>query len=329
MAGEGEFEYIARRLAPLSAGFPGAFELKDDAAVIAPSAGCELVVTTDTVVAGRHFPDDEDPAIAARKALRVNLSDLAAMGARPLAYLTSVVWPHDADRTLMDGFADGLEAERAVWALPLIGGDTTSGPGPWTITITALGECPAGRAVRRRGARAGDRLLVTGTIGDGRLGLESLGGEAAIADPEDAAWLEDRYRLPQPRLAIVEALREHAHAAVDVSDGLIADVGHIAESSGVAAAIELNRVPLSGAARRWAEAQPDAGRALARLASGGDDYELACAVAPENVEGFARACAEQGVDVTEIGRFREGDGGVTVTINGAPVDIEQAGFTHF
>jgi thiamine-monophosphate kinase len=326
MNGEGEFGYIARRLAPLAAGFEGAFGLKDDAAEIAPSAGCALILTADTLVAGRHFLESDDPATAARKALRANLSDLAAMGARPLAYLTSVVWPLDAPDALKEGFADGLAVDQAIFGIHLIGGDTTAADGPWTLSVTAIGEVPKGRAVRRSGARAGDLLMVTGTIGDAGLGLEIASGRLEAG--EGAGWLLARHRLPEPRVALAEAVRAHATACIDVSDGLIADAGHVARSSGLGLSIDLERLPLSDPARAWMARQSDPAIASAFLATAGDDYELACAVPEDRAEAFAAACAEAGTSATVVGRFAGGEG-VAVCHRGSPVSVERAGFTHF
>ncbi|TRO94509.1 thiamine-phosphate kinase [Glycocaulis profundi] len=326
MSGDGEFGYIARRLAPLAADFEGAFGLTDDAAEIAPSEGCALILTADTLVAGRHFLENEDPATAARKALRANLSDLAAMGARPLAYLTSVVWPLDAADALKEGFADGLAVDQAIFGIHLIGGDTTAADGPWMIGVTAIGEVPKGRAVRRSGARPGDLLMVTGTVGDAGLGLEIASGRLEAGEGADV--LLARHRLPEPRVALAEAVQAHAAACIDVSDGLIADAGHVAEASGLGLRVDLETLPLSAPARAWLAQQGDPAQAAVFLATAGDDYELACAVPEDRAEAFAAACAEAGTSATAVGRFGE-DEGVTVHHHGSPVRIEQAGFTHF
>jgi thiamine-monophosphate kinase len=326
MSGNGEFGYIARCLAPLAAGFKGAFGLTDDAAEIAPSEGCALILTADTLVAGRHFLEGEDPATAARKALRANLSDLAAMGARPLAYLTSVVWPLDAPDALKDGFADGLAVDQAIFGIHLIGGDTTAADGPWTISITAIGEVPKGGAIRRSGAGAGDLLMVTGTVGDAGLGLEIASGRLEAG--EGAHFLLARHRLPEPRVALAEAVRTHATACIDVSDGLIADAGHLAEASGLGLRVDLEALPLSAPARAWLAQQGDPAQAASYLATAGDDYELACAVPEERAEVFAAACAEAGTSATAVGRFGAGEG-VSVFHDGRPVRVERAGFTHF
>lgn len=327
MAGQGEFDFIADRLAPLAAGFKGALGLTDDAALLAVTPGHELVITADTLVEGRHFPAGTDPALAARKALRANLSDLAAMAARPVAYMTSIVWPAMADDALRHGFANGLAEDQGVFGVHLIGGDTTSSQGPWTISITAFGEVPAGRAVTRSGAKAGDLLVVTGTVGDAGLGLKVATGVYA-PDGTDGAFLLDRLNLPVPRLALADALRSHAHAAIDVSDGLIADCRHVAKASGLALRLDLDSLPLSGPARHWLNGQPDPKTARLYLASAGDDYELACAVLPSRLDAFVRTAAAAGVAATVVGRFETGSG-VTVMASGCEIDAGAGGFTHF
>lgn len=325
-AGEGEFEFIRRRLRPLAG--EGALDLADDAAVITPGQGEQIVLAADALVAGRHFPADEAPGAAARKALRANLSDLAAMGARPLGYLTSVVWPETADDAMRAAFADGLAADQARYACPLLGGDTTSGPGPWTIAITAVGAVASGRAVTRAGAKPADRIYVTGTIGDAGLGLAVLEGRYAPS-PNDRAALLERYRLPEPRLACAEALRRHASAAIDVSDGLIADARHIAEASGVSLTLDLDRTPVSDAARAWLGEQADPAAARLSLASFGDDYELIAAVPAAEAEAFEAACAAAGAPATCIGQAVEGAPTLAVRAGGRELEAGAGGFTHF
>lgn len=327
MSGYGEFQFIAEALAPLSAGHDGAFGLKDDAAVITPSPGHELVVTADTLVAGRHFLKDDDPALVARKALRANLSDLAAMGSCPLWYMTSLVWPLGIDRAAQARFVEGLRADQDEFGVTLIGGDTTAGEGPLTVSITAFGEIPAGQAVRRGTARPGDILMVTGTIGDAGLGL-LIASRRLGRFEVDETYLLDRHYLPVPRVALSQALRRHVHAAIDVSDGLIADAGHIARASDLALQIDLGALPLSDAASRWLADQGGKGEARLGLASSGDDYELACAVAPGEVEAFAKACRMQGVAAQQVGRFSAGSG-VRVMFEGRELDAGSGGFTHF
>ena len=327
MSGGGEFDYIARRLAPLSAGFTGAADLADDGAVIAPAPGHELAVTSDTLISGVHFPVDEDPALVAAKALRVNLSDLAAMGARARAYMLNLVWPHSADDALRERFADGLVEEQARFGVHLIGGDTTSSPGPWTITITAFGEVLAGRAVRRSGAQAGDLAVVTGTIGDAWLGLQArLGGRERL-DAAHETYLAARFTRPEPRLPLAGVLQDHARAAIDISDGLLADIEHIAQASGLNLTVALEHIPLSDAASAWLASQPNPAQARLALAAGGDDYELALAVPQGRFEALRSAAAP--LALTVVGEFTEGPAGLQATWRNAPVALTKKGFTHF
>ena len=304
-----EFETIARLLRPLTRGAPEALELLDDAAVLAGRPGLDLILTKDALVEGVHFLRDDPLDLVARKLLRVNLSDLAAKAAEPFGYLLAVSWAQWCDWPHRETFARGLAEDGQAFDLSLLGGDTTSTPGPLTASVTMLGWVPEGRMVKRSGAKPGDLLAVSGVIGDGRLGLMAARGE--IDDPALAA----RYRLPQPRIDLREMLRAHAHAAADVSDGLLADAGHLAEASGCAVRIELEKTPLSESARRWVESQPDPEAALLSLASGGDDYEIVCAIqAP--LDGF-----------TVVGAFEEGTG-VGVSHRGKALRPPSLGYRH-
>ncbi len=311
MSGLDEFGEIARLFRPLTRGAAGAFELLDDAAVVAQRPGFDLVITKDAIVAGVHFLAGETPELIGRRLARVNLSDLAAKGAEPFAAFLAVAWPAaftDADRA---AFAAGLGADLKDAGVSLLGGDTVATPGPFTASLTALGWAPEGRMVRRAGARVGDRLLVSGHIGDGWLGLRAARGE--VADP--GGYLAERYRLPRPRLDLRRTVLEHATAAADVSDGLIADAGHIAAASRVGLTLDLDRVPVSPQARAWLDAQPDRTAALLALASGGDDYEIVAA-SPVALPGF-----------TVIGEVTAGQG-VEVTCAGAPVQAGPGGWRH-
>ena len=226
-----EFELIARYFAPLARSFPGAYGLLDDAAVISPSIGTELVVKTDTVVSGVDFPPDTAPELVARKAVRVNLSDLAAKGARPRAYLLDFVAPATIDEPWIAGFAAGLAKDQGEFGIALIGGDMSSTSGPAVIAVTMLGEAPIGCLLRRGGAQPGDLLFVTGTIGDAALGLRVLQGALPALECTAAEFLLNRYRLPQPRVALGPELIGLATAGIDVSDGLVADLRHICSVS--------------------------------------------------------------------------------------------------
>ena len=309
---EDEFSEIARLFRPLTGGAPGAFELLDDAAIVPQRPGFDLVVTKDAMVAGVHFPVGERPDLIARKLLRVNLSDLAAKAAEPFGCFLAVAWPPGFGPAEREVFARGLGEDLRAFGVALLGGDTISTPGPFTASLTALGWVPEGRMVRRANAQAGDVLAVSGTIGDGVLGLAAVRGE--IADPD--GWLAGRLRLPTPRLDLCEALLEQAHAAADVSDGLIADAGHIAEASGFGLSLDLDEMPLSPAAAAWLDEQPDRAAALVRLATGGDDYEIVAAFADSPPEGF-----------TPIGEVVFG-AGVEVRVDGRSVSIAKRGWRH-
>jgi len=309
-----EFEQIARLYRPLTRGAPEALDLLDDAAVIPQRPGFDLVITKDAVVEGVHFPVGERPDLVARKLLRVNLSDLAAKGAEPWGYFLSVSWPPGADWAARQDFARGLAEDGETYGLRLLGGDTTSTPGPLSASATLLGWVPAGGMVRRGGARAGDLVLVSGPIGDGWLGLKAVQGEIPDLDGE----LADRYRLPRPRLDLRERLRAHASAAADVSDGLIADAGHIGRASGLGVRLDLEALPLSAPARRWLAGQPDRAAALASLACGGDDYELVCTAPPDE----ARA-----LGLTVIGEMAAGQG-VEALVEGRAVATGAGGWRH-
>ena len=272
--GEDEFETIARLLRPL-AGAPEALGLQDDAAAIPARPGQDLIVSQDAMVAGVHFLEGDGLDLVARRLLRTNLSDLAAKAAEPYGYFLTVAWPHGTAWAERERLSAGLAEDQERFGLTLLGGDTVSTPGPLTLSATILGWTGAGAMVRRGTARPGDRLLVSGTIGDGWLGLRAARGELeGIVAPEAVEWLAGRYRLPDPRLELRDPLRAHANAAADVSDGLVADAGHIAEASGVRLQLDLDRLPVSEPASQWLSRRPDRAEALAALATGGDDYEI-------------------------------------------------------
>jgi thiamine-monophosphate kinase len=323
----GEFELIARYFAPLATD-PAALGLADDAARLRVGARDELVITTDLIAAGVHFFADDPPESIARKALRVNLSDLAAKGAEPLGYLLALALPAEWTEAWIRKFARGLEADQATYGISLIGGDTSRAANGVTVAITAIGRLPRGTMVHRAGARPGDLLYVTGTIGDAALGLAIRLGEidrhslGRFAHP-----LLDRYLHPQPRLAIAAAIRRHASAALDVSDGLVGDFGHICDVSRVGGVIEAARVPLSPAAARLVAADASA---LERALTGGDDYEILAAIAPRQAVAFERAARRAGVDVTRIGHVTKGEGAPTVLgRDGRPLTFGHASFDHF
>ena len=325
-----EDQLIARYLAPLAG--PGALGLRDDAGLATPRSGHDLVVTKDMLVAGVHFFADDLPGAIARKALRVNLSDLAAKGAAPLGFLLGLALPTDWTEAWLASFIEGLADDARAYACPLIGGDTVATLGPLTLSITALGEVPKGRMVLRSGAREGDRLYVTGTIGDAALGLRlRLGAQIdsawmAILGDEAADALRTRYLLPEPRLAFRKALA-HARAAMDVSDGLIGDLSKMLGLEGLTASLDAAHIPLSAAARTAVALEP---RLLETALTGGDDYEILCAVEPEATEAFESAARDIGVAVTAIGHAGTGDGKIRVRdASGAILALKATRFDHF
>jgi thiamine-monophosphate kinase len=320
-----EFTRIARFFAPLAAGFPGAFGLTDDAATFGLAAGEQAVVTTDAVVAGVHFIGDEPPGLIARKALRVNLSDLAAKGARPIGYTLAAVLPAAIDDAWLTAFAAGLAADQAAFGIPLIGGDTVGTQGPLTLSITALGAVQ-GRMLRRAGARPGDRIYVSGTLGDAALGLKVLRGDLAELAQADRDFLADRYRLPQPRLALGRAIAHQASAGLDVSDGLVQDLGHIAACSEVGAVLALDRLPLSGAGAAALAAES---ALRAAVLGGGDDYELLFTASQEKHDIIAKLASEAVTSVTEIGEIVAGQGVVVRDAAGRDVTPAMRGYQHF
>ena len=323
-----EFEIIARYFAPLAAGAPGAASLGDDVAVVALGNGEELVVKTDAIVAGLHFTGDEPARLIARKLLRVNLSDLAAKGARPLGYLVTAILPRDVEEDWIADFAAGLAEDQRQYGLPLLGGDTTSTPGPLTLSVTALGAAARGRTPRRGDAKAGDCILVSGTIGDGALGLKVVRGQLNNLPAPMARFLRDRYQLPEPRLTVGRALVESGivRAAMDISDGLVADLGHVAQQSGLGAEIFWDRIPLSAAARAALELQPELRE---KILGGGDDYELLITVADRDAARAIEVAAKAGVTLTAIGAMRSGSGVSVRGEDGAAIAVPQPGFRHF
>jgi thiamine-monophosphate kinase len=295
----GEDSLIARYFGPLATD-PGAFGLGDDAAVIKAS-GEDIVVTTDAIVEGVHFLSNDPADTIARKALRVNLSDLAAKGATPAGFVLTLAL-RAADDAWLTPFARGLGEDAGHFGCPLLGGDTVSTPGPLMVSITAFGRVPPGKMVHRSGAKPGDRVVVTGTIGDAALGLDILksGAVAAALADETAAreMLVGRYRLPQPRNALAMAVRDHAHAAMDVSDGLAGDLAKLCAASGVSAVIDAESVPRSSAARGLVKRGTIG---IEALVSGGDDYEILCTIPENRFEAFAEAAGIAGVALTSIG----------------------------
>jgi thiamine-monophosphate kinase len=319
-----EFERVARFFAPLAA--PGALGLVDDVALIDGPPGEQYVLKTDAIVEGIDFLPGTPPDQVAQKLLRVNLSDLAAKGAIPVGYLLVTALPKSLGEAWLAGFAAGLAKDQATYGIGLLGGDSTAIDGPITLSVAAIGRVTAGRAVLRSGARPGDRVYVSGTLGDAALGLALLLDKLELGDAVAREFLVDRYHLPQPRLALGQRLVGIARAMLDVSDGLVADLGHICEASGVAAVVEAEKLPLSPAAELVVT--KDAAW-LAQVLGGGDDYELLF-TAPQGVEAAVALLArETGVRISMIGAIASGSGVTVLGRDGAPMTIAKTGYRHF
>jgi thiamine-monophosphate kinase len=326
----GEERLIAKYFAPL-ARHPGALGLVDDTAMLTPPSDCDLVLTTDAIVEGVHFFEGDPADTVARKALRVNLSDMAAKGATPAGFVLTLALPEDSGDAWLQSFAEGLGRDVDAYSCPLLGGDTVKTPGPLMVSITAFGFLPKGAMVQRRGAKVGDRIIVTGTIGDAALGLK-LRDEPAVAarwklDREMREHLLGRYLLPQPRSMLAVLMQQNASAAMDVSDGLAGDLGKLCRASGVSADVDIARVPLSEAARAVVAAEPSL---IQTILSGGDDFEILCASPPARAEAFTAAARVVGIEATEIGRVTAGgEPPRFLDADGKPVTLERKSFSHF
>jgi thiamine-monophosphate kinase len=320
----GEFERIRRYFAPLAG--PGGLGLVDDAALLDCAPGHRLVITADAIVAGVHYLPDDPPELVARKLLRVNLSDLAAMGARPLHYVLTTALPAELGPEWLARFAEGLGEDQRRYGIDLLGGDSVGTRGPAVLSLTAIGEVAAGREIRRCGAQAGDLVWVSGTMGDAFLGLDLLRGAHPDLAPEHRDYLVRRFRIPEPRTELGPRLCGIARAMIDVSDGLLADLGHICETSRAAAIIELELLPLSLAARAVVERDPGI---RAQLAAAGDDYELLFAAPADATEAIATLSLRLGLPVTRIGRIDVGTGVRLLNADGHQISLEATGYRHF
>lgn len=321
-----EFGVIRELLAPLASGFSGSLRLTDDAALLTAPAGCELAITKDAIVEGVHFTGTEPPEQIAQKLLRVNLSDLAAMGAEPLCYFLALMLPNSADRRWFEAFTTGLAEDQKRFGIALAGGDTTRTPGLLCLSLTAFGIVPAGRALRRNGAQAGDAVYVSGTIGDAALGLQLAQSSLHCTQQQEKEYLLARYHLPQPRLALGSALRGLASAAIDISDGLVADLGHICEASNVGAVVYADTIPLSPAARMLVESDA---RLWNTILTGGDDYELCFTVPAAHIAAVEALTSALALPLTRIGEITSGSGVQVVDEDGQPMAFPKPGYTHF
>jgi len=320
----GEFERIARFFAPLAA--PEGLGLVDDVAIIPGPPGEEYVLKTDAIVEGVHFLPDDPADQVGQKLLRVNLSDLAGKGAEPVGYLLTTALPRERDEVWLERFSAGLARDQKEFGIGLLGGDSVATTGPVTLSVAAVGRVRAGRAVLRSGAKPGDTVFVSGTLGDGALGLRALRGELPALTHDQRDFLADRYRLPRPRLWLGRGLVGTVHAMMDISDGLVADLGHICETSGVSAVVEAARLPLSPAARAAFAADPSL---LQAALAGGDDYELLFTAASDACDGIAVIARETSVPVTAIGRIEHGVGVRVIDKHGAPISVTDGGYRHF
>jgi thiamine-monophosphate kinase len=321
----GEFETIRRLFAPLAHPEWGR-GLADDVAVVPTRAGYDLVLTKDAIVEGVHFLPTDPLDTVARKLMRVNLSDLAAKGAEPFGYLLACHWSPRCGWPERMTFVDGLRADQKAFGVALLGGDTVATPGPASFSMTLLGWTPKGRTVGRVGARPGDLVFVTGAIGDGWLGLEAVQGRLSI-DAERVVALSDHYRLPMPRIEFAVPIRDMATASIDVSDGLIADLGHIADAGRVGIEIDLETIPLSAAGQAWFDGRVDEQAALEKLVTGGDDYEIAFTASPRDEAALRREAERRHLRLTRIGRVTAGQG-VVARFGGQTVTFDRPGFTH-
>ena len=323
-----EERLIARYFRPLAT-HPGALALGDDAAVLTPPTGCDLVLTTDGVIAGVHFLPDDPPETIGRKVLRMNLSDLAAKGAEPVGFLLSVALPSGLDEVWLAAFVQGLGEDAARYRCPLLGGDTDHTPGLLSASIAAFGAVPCGGMVRRSTAKAGDCVVVTGTIGDAALGVKlrrdpSLGARWQLIEAMSLD-LQQRYLLPQPRSALAAAVQRYASAAMDVSDGLAGDLAKLCRASAVGVEIDVSRIPLSDAARAALAAAPEL---MDTLLTGGDDYEIILTAAPEKLPTLQAAAHAAGVPVTEIGNVQAGEG-ARFMLHGKALSFARPSYSHF
>lgn len=326
----GEDSLIQGYFAPLAAGFAGAYGLDEDCAALSPEPGHDLVLKTDAIAEGVHFRPHDAPEDIAWKALAVNVSDLAAKGARPVGYLLSLAFQSTPDREWLERFTGGLKAAQERFGLVLMGGDTDRRPNaPLSVTIMAIGSVPAGRMVRRGTARAGDLVYVSGTLGDSAIGLRLHAGPASTTtqlSETDRTHLEQRYLRPEPRLGMRDALLGHAHAAMDISDGLVKDLKRLCRASQLAATVHVEKLPISGPARRAIQLLPELGELPL---TGGDDYEVLATIAPEHAEAFEAEARAAGIPVTPIGSMHQGSGVRILGTDGNPVDISRAGYDHF
>lgn len=327
----GEFGIIERYFAPLAKNTPGAFDLKDDAGLISPPEGHELVLTADMIVSGVHYLENAAPCDIAYKALAVNVSDLCAKGATPSVYLLSLALPENPGPDWLESLRQGFADAQADFGCTLLGGDTVSTPGPAVLSITAAGFVPTGQMVHRMGAKPGDHVYATGTIGDAALGLivlrDARKAETANLSEDQISFLHNRYWRPRPRIEAIDAILSHANAAMDISDGLAGDFSKLCAASQTGGSIDAASVPLSDAVQQWVEAEP---KRLRDILTGGDDYELLVTVSQNAQDQFESDCRNSGVSVKCIGRILKPSKSVSVVgKDGKVLTLEKSGYEHF
>jgi thiamine-monophosphate kinase len=321
-----EFSLISTYFRPLTLSNPAALGLMDDAALLVPSFGKQTVITCDALVGGVHFLDESPPRDVAARALRTNLSDLAAMGATPIAYTLALMVPTGTEGRWFKDFAAQLYEDQEKYGIFLIGGDTVVTPGPLSVSVTAFGEVPVNSALTRSGARVGDSIFVTGTLGDAYLGLRALKGELKEDRTVDVGVFVDKFCRPEPRLSLAKNLLGIATAAVDVSDGLLADIEQLCRASDVGAVVREMAVPLSEGAEFLARKNPGL---RSELLNSGDDYELALVVPGGNREAFSEITKQYSIPITEIGFITGGNEVNLIDDSGTTVERERGGYRHF
>jgi len=321
-----EFEFIAKYLSGLAG--PEGLDLRDDAAIWKPAKGRDAVISMDTQVEGVHFPDGKFDAQIAEKLIRVNISDLVAKGAEPVGYFLSLTLSEQVDEDALTAFCQGLASAQSTYGIKLWGGDTTRTKQKNVLMVTIIGTVPTGKAVLRSGAKIGDLVCVTGTIGDSYLGLKTVLEQMDDVGSQSDFWTR-AYHLPDPPFALRGVIRKYAHAALDISDGLLADAGHIASVSGVGIDIFLTTIPLSTASTRWVLSEPNHQKARLDLASGGDDYQVLMCVAERNITALQKQAGRAGISLTVIGKTTDGDGVKCRDSQGKEVQVDKTGYTHF
>ena len=332
MSRPGEFEWISKYLAPLAG--DGAFGLKDDAALLATDKSKDLVITQDAILETVHFFSNETPALIARKALRVNASDLIAKGATPVSYSMAIGIPESWTEASMALFADGLARDQKELSIQLTGGDTFVSPKNLSVAVTMLGEIEPGKYVSRLGARPGDILCTTGTIGDAAIGLWIKSGGCVDVPNVDSQWLIGRHQVPRPPLGFQSIVSQYATASMDISDGLLGDLAKLCGASGVGAWVERNKVPLSLAVQELLDSRAGDEQACTdiwkRIVAGGDDYQVLFTVSPENLMACRSSAGNQGYMVTAIGEITDdAKHSVSLTRDGVPMSVGHMSYTHF